>query len=204
MIRIRLSELKAAARNPGLRRSLETPRNFPTPYGQLNSAIRRFHREGTDSARAYLAESFLRSPYWGPGGTAQARSWAKLTLELFDNYVDLAEGDERPSLGEGIGSDVIIGEYTIGVKIDVVMLDSLGYVGRYNSWDSDPLGESAARLIATPIGMALENELGLGRTLGVEVWHLRTKSRFYFDEQTDLRDFGLVEGVIRAYLEPIG
>ena len=77
-----------------------------------------------------------------------------------------------------------VGANTVGVSIDLVLLDAAGYVGRLILWDVPPLTQELAELLALPAVAALRAELGDDRVAGVEVWHLRDGTQVLVDAPT--------------------
>lgn len=199
MTRITLSELKGAIRSPGSRRAPQVG-GIPTPMPSAMSAVRRFHGEGAAAAVGYLNQTFSRSSYWGPGGRPQATAWANAVMRSFDNYVALASADDRPVLPGGVACDVQVGTHTIGVSVDVVLLDAAGYVARHVLWDVPELSQDDAELQAAPIVVGLEAELGPGRVVGVEVWHLRSGSTFFVAAGAAIARLAEVEQIVEAFL----
>jgi len=169
--------------------------------GVASSAIRRFHREDPQVAREYLVETFRRSPYWGASGPAQARGWAASIVESFDAYVELANGDTRRALGSTVTAEAVLGEHSVGVSLDVVLLDDEGYVARHVLWDVPELTDGDARLQAAPIVLALQAELGDDRVAGVEVWHLRSRKRVFVSRDEALGELDRVRSIVERYLQ---
>jgi hypothetical protein len=155
----------------------------PTPYAPATGAITRYHREGPDQAELALDRSFRRSSYWGQSGTPQA-GWADAIRHCFATYCRMARPDGRPAFAVPFTRDVDYPPDTIGVHIDVVLLDPNGYVPRLVLWDTNDFTMDRARLYAAPAWYAAEAELGTGvcRTWksGIFVpvlggWSLRSK-----------------------------
>jgi hypothetical protein len=164
------------------------------------SAVRRLHREGPEEARSYLTQAFARSPYWGPTGRAQAKSWAEAIVDAFDTYMTLATDDQRTVLPAGVASDVQVGNHTVGVNVDVVLLDPSGYVARHILWDVPPLTALDAELQAAPIVAALQAELGHDRVVGVEIWHLRSAERRFVQSDHAIARLPEVEEIVARFL----
>lgn len=201
MTRITLSELKNAARDPARRRDPSgSGPAYPTPMPTAASAVRRFHREGAVAAKAALNRTFDRSSHWGPTGPASAVGWANSIRSCFDTYVRLASRDPRPVLSAPVTADVLVGSNSVGVSIDVVLLDATGYVGRHVLWDSPPLTLGNAEMIAGPIVRALQQELGDDRAAGAEVWHLRSGAQLIVDRDTAIRRLGEAAAIVAVYL----
>lgn len=199
-MRITMSEFKKAARDRQWRRAMQDSQGgFPTPMPMAQSAVRRFHREGADASVTQLNDAIARSEYWGPNGNAPARSWAETISECFQRYIDLASLDSRPTLGTPVVADVRVGSNAIGVSLDVVLLDPNGYVGRHLLWDRPELTQSVAELLAAPIVLALEQELGMNRVVGAEVWHLRSGQQHSIDRATALAGVQRVQRVVNRY-----
>lgn len=87
----------------------------------------------------------------------------------------------------------------MGVSLDVVLLDPNGYVGRYLLWDTPPLTQQDAEVLAAPVVLALRQELGADRVAGVEVWHLRSGTQIFVDTQAALGRVAEVERIVAAY-----
>lgn len=201
MTRITLSEFKKAARDRSLRRlPTGTGSSFPTPMPIAASAVRQLHRAGAPSANAQLDAAFNRSTHWGASGPAHARGWATSIRSSFQTYVTLASADARPALAAPVSADVQIGTNTVGVSLDVVLLDPAGYVGRYLLWDKGELTQDNAELLAAPLVQMLQQELGEDRVAGIEIWHLRTGTQSYVDAPTALGRLHEVGSIIDNYL----
>lgn len=203
MTRVTLSEFKIATRNRAARRSAATPNGRPpvTPMPQAQSAIRRYHQQGEARATAVLHQTFDRSPYWGPAGRPPARGWANNIKTYFATYVRMASADRRPFVPTSIKRDVQFGPHSIGVAPDVVLIDPGGYVARLVLWDTPEPTQQDAELLAAPIVQALEDELGQGRTAGVEIWHLRSGQQFYVTAHAALSRIADVRAILHAYVE---
>lgn len=147
---------------------------FPTPMTIAAAAVARYHRDGAREAMDSLRQTFAQSSYWGASGSPQARGWASAIVTGFGRYVDLAGDDGRDAFALDLKRDIALGAHIVGVHIDVVLLDDDGYVGRIALWDRTPLTSALAVQYAVPAFLALEAELGEGRVVGVQVWHLRS------------------------------
>lgn len=201
MTRVTLAELKRAKRDGSVRRAPPgTGNQFPTPMPTAASAVRRFHRVGAAPALAAINQAFDQSTYWGPKGPAQARGWAEAIRACFQTYVDLASPDGRPTLGSPVSGDVDLGTNQVGVALDVVLLDPRGYVGRYLLWDRPALIQDDAEILAAAVVALLEDELGIGRVAGAEVWHLRSGEQLFVDAATALARLREVRAVVSAYV----
>jgi hypothetical protein len=86
----------------------------------------------------------------------------------------MAAADIRPAFAVPLNRDVDYPPDTIGVHIDVILFDPLGYVPRLVLWDANEFTFDRARLYAAPAWHAAEAELGSGRVPRAEVWHLRS------------------------------
>ena len=92
-----------------------------------------------------------------------------------------------------------IGRNTIGVSLDVVLLDPDGYVGRYLLWDKPELSQNDAEILAAPVVGALQQELGADRVVGAEIWHLRSDRRIFVDTGTALARLGEINTIVDTY-----
>jgi hypothetical protein len=198
MTRVTLSEFKNAARDRSSRRGPPgSGATIVTPMPTARAAVRRYHREGSARATLLLNQTFDRSAHWGPAGPGPAKGWANAIRTCFQTYVELADVDDRPVLSTSVDRDVRLGGNAIGVAIDVILLDPLGYVARYPLWDVPSTNTAEAELLAAPIVRAMDEELGEGRTVGVEVWHLRSRAQFFVPSDhalTRLREAGNLLG----------
>lgn len=203
MTRVTLSEFKVATRDRSARRTAADPRNRPpvTPMPQAQAAIRRFHQFGEARATSVLHQTFERSPYWGPTGNPSARGWANSIKGCFATYVRMASADVRPYVTTPMRRDVELGPHAIGVAPDAVLIDPLGYVARLVLWDTPETSQDEASLLAAPIVAALEAELGAGRTVGVEVWHLRSGSQFFVPAADALARLPDAASILNAYMD---
>jgi hypothetical protein len=203
MTRITLSEFKGAARNRTARWSAPNPSAAPlvTPMPQAQSAIRRFHQQGAARATAVLHQTFDRSAYWGPTGRPPARSWANNIKTYFETYVQMASVDTRPIVPAPLKRDVAFGPHAIGVAPDVVLIDPEGYVARLVLWDRPTTSHHEAELLAAPIVRALDDELGPGRTVGVEIWHVQSGQQYYVPAADALRRLPDVRSILDGYVD---
>lgn len=99
----------------------------------------------------------------------------------------MASQDNRPCINSPLTTDVDIDGNEIGVGVDIVLLDPQGYVGRVVLWDKQVPSGDDAEMLALPIALAIEQELGVGRGAGVEVWHLRSGSTETITQSRALR-----------------
>lgn len=175
MTRLTFGIYRKGVRQPGftLSSTVGDP-GFPTPMTTATAAIVRYHREGAAEALRWLRRSFANSDYWGPRGTPQARGWANAIVTCFERYIQLADRDGRDAFTVDLKHDIDIGTHVVGAHADAVLLDEDGYLGRVALWDLAPLTAELAVQYATPVFLALEEMLGEGRVVGVQVWHLRS------------------------------
>lgn len=200
MSHISLSQLKRAARDRSLRREGERGPEWPTPIPTATSAVRRFHQDGGGAALRQLNQAFDRSEYWGPAGRPQARGWAESIRRCFQRYVDLASGDRRVVVQSPMTSNVQVGGDTVGASLDVVVRDAAGYVGRVLLWDTPPLTQEDAEILASVVVAALEQEFGRGQSAGAEIWHLRSGVQVFVDAATAARRQREVRAIVRSYV----
>ncbi len=180
MTPLRYAEARMAVRDPDARRRpAGDDGGFPTPFPMATKAVRLHHTAGAEAARRYLADTIEASPYWGPNSPHRApQSWAATIQTCLATYITLADSDPRPTLDTPISTTVEIDGLPLAVTIDVVLLGDGGYTARLPLWDKAELDDEIAALYATPLILALEQELGTERSLGVEIWHLRSGSSF--------------------------
>jgi hypothetical protein len=99
-----------------------------------------------------------------------------------------------------VASEVEFGPYTIGVKVDVVLLDPCGYVARIPLWDKEPMPSMEMKTLAAPIVEAISVELGAGRAVGVDFWHLRTSAAAHVATADARQATSTVEAIVRRYV----
>ena len=202
MTRITLGELKKAARNPAERRApaSSSSRPIPTPYPMASSAVRQYHRHGVEVAMRYLERVIGSSDYWGPGGRAGAQSWAGAVIDAFENYVVMADGDEREFVDTTVRADVGVGDHAVGITLDVVLLDPRGYIGRLPLWDKPLPDEAEAEVLAAPLVAGLQHHLGEDRIPGVEIWHLRSQTELFVESDNAIARMPQVRDIVGRYL----
>jgi hypothetical protein len=199
--RLTLGEYKRALRDPAARRATSSGSSaFPTPLRIGASAVRRLHRDGVSASRAYLNQALTGSSYWGPSGRPHSQGWANAIRDCFETYIELAAGDHRPSLDSAVASDVVIGLHVVGVTVDVVLLDPVGYVARYVLWDVRVPTRDESEMLAAPIVAALGQELGADRIAAAEIWHLRTAAVRRIESAAALARLADTQRVVAAYL----
>jgi len=180
MTRLTFGIYRKGVREPGFTLSSTVGSlSFPTPITMAAAAVTRYHREGQTEAMGRLRRSFSDSSYWGSSGSPQARGWASAIVTSFERYVHLAESDGRDAFAVALKRDVAIGAHVVGVHVDAVLLDDDGYAGRITLWDRAAITSELAVQYAVPAFLALEEELGEGRVVGIQVWHLRTGERHF-------------------------
>ncbi|MCE9622309.1 MAG: hypothetical protein K8R99_08200 [Actinomycetia bacterium] len=112
----------------------------------------------------------------------------------------MSSRDPRRWLPLTVSGDVDIGSHTVGVKLDVVLLDGDGYVARVPLWDKEPLSGDEARTLADPIVATLEAKLGPGRAVGVDFWHMRSGATTHVSAAEAMRRDRHVVRIIDDYL----
>ena len=168
---------RAGVRDAGVTLGSLGGRPFPTPFRTASGSVVRFHRDGPGPAWQWLDASLSRSSYWGPQGTPQARGWADAIRSCFRAYEALATPDTRAVFALGVTRELDLPPHELRVYTDVLLIDDKGYVPRCLLWDTTQLTAELAQLYAAPAWAVAEEELGQGRVPGVEVWHLRTRTR---------------------------
>ncbi len=153
---------------------------FPiiTPIRTAQAAITRHHRDSPAVARSRLHQAFRASDYWGPNGTPQAQGWARVIRDLYDVYDGLTKADTRHAFAYGVERDIDLPPDALGIRADVVLLDPRGYVPRVVLWDKNDLSPGRALAYGAPVWQAMEDDLGDGRVIEVEVWNLRGPDQF--------------------------
>lgn len=177
MTRVTFGMFRKGVREPGTTLA-SAGANFvpPTPMPTATATIVRHHREGPAIAGARMDRSYRESDYWGQRGTPQA-GWANAMRTCYATYVELTDGDTRPAFATGLSRDLLLPPDELGVHIDVVLLDSDGYVPRLVLWDNNDLTPALAVRYAAPAWKVMEDEMGDGRVAYVEVWSLRAPTQ---------------------------
>lgn len=177
MTRVTFSMYRKGVREPTTTLSSAAAANAEflliTPIPTAQAAIARHHRESPAAARTRLHQAFRSSSYWGPSGSPQARGWAAAIRRLYDSYDALTQHDTRAAFATAVERDLDMPPDTLGVRVDVVLLDPAGYVPRLVLWDKNDLTQARAVQYGAPAWRAMEDELGNGRVARVEVWSLR-------------------------------
>jgi hypothetical protein len=185
MTHITFGLFRKGVREPGTTLSgMAGAPSFPTPFSMASAAITRHHRESPQAAERTLRRSLASSSYWGEGGPASAQGWADAVRRCYRTYAQMTANDNRPVFASGLNRELDMPPDDLSVRIDVVLLDRRGYVGRIVLWDTFDMTSDRAELYAAPVWRVLEDELGDGRVAGVEVWHLRTRGQIFVDAIT--------------------
>jgi hypothetical protein len=196
MTRITFGTYRNGVRDPSFRFVPGGPaQTWASPTSIQKSAIVRHHRDGPAEARAYLVDTFERSPFWGPTGRPQNRGKARATIRSYDNYARLTRDDNRPMFATSVERDLEISTNALGTRIDVLLLDPMGYVPRLVLWDTYELTVERAQLYAAPVLLVTEQELGEGRTAQIEIVNARQEVREVVspeDAESAVSEMGLI------------
>jgi hypothetical protein len=191
------SVFRKGAREPALTLSSFGPaQSFPTPYSMAAAAISRHHKESPAAALRHLERTVARSAYWGSGGPATARGWAKSIVACFRRYQSMDEADGRQAFAWSLNLGLVLPPDDLAVHVDAVLFDPGGYVGRLALWDTPPLTKALASVYAAPAFRSLEEELGAGRITGVQVWHLRSGAAEFIEAAAAAGAVPLAERIV--------
>jgi hypothetical protein len=158
---------------------------YPTTTSTLSAAVRVYHTEGLEAAQKQL--NIGLSGYFARQGSPTGK--ARVAHENFERYVALAERDEREVFGTNVRMDLFVREHDLSVQADVLLFDPGGYAGRVLLWgaDAQSLTSTQLRLLATPIIVAMQEELGQERVVGTDIWQIRSEQITTIDaEQADI------------------
>jgi hypothetical protein len=146
---------------------------FPTTTSSLGAAVRLYHTEGLEAAQKQL--NIGLSGYFAQQGSPTGK--ARTAHKNFDRYVALAERDDREVFGTNVRMNISIHQHEFSVQADVLLLDPDGYVGRVLLWgaDASSLTLTQLELLATPVILALREELGHDRIVGIDMWQIRSE-----------------------------
>lgn len=154
------------------------PKDKPTvatPHSILTKAVRVFHEEGVEAADRYVIGAFEKPTWKSP----RTRTKARNAIASFENYKTMAMGDPRPVAIGDQRATVHVAGHQVSAGYNVVVLDDAGVAGRYCVWSiiERPFANHELALLTCPIVLALGEELGEERVLGVDFWFLRTNTR---------------------------
>lgn len=182
-MRVTLGELRDIAREGPAWRPRPVGAVIVTPASIRTKAICIYHEEGHSDALAYLGGrrpgSLGLSATFGPDGPRAAQG--RRTSAAFDRYVRLDRQDGRPYAELTLGADVSVGRHQVGATADVVVFDQLGYSGRTLSWNLDGVTDELAELLALPVALAIDQELGADTCVEVVVWDLEHNAQWVVD-----------------------
>src|SRR4051812_38653632 len=157
-MRFTFGEYRRAARDPTFRVRLGGREGGPNTAGTLRASVRAFHQDDLIAGEIALAKGLSRH-FAKPENRTQADR-ARL---MFRNYVALSGADGRTVFDYDIAGEFEIGDDTLGVSVDLALLDPNGYAGRVVLWDLLPCDRDAALAIAGPAFELLVRELGIDR-----------------------------------------
>jgi hypothetical protein len=174
-MRFTFGQFRRASRDPTFRIQPGRQSGGPNTAGTLRASVRAFHQHGE-----VAGETALERGLSGYFSRPENRGQADRARQMFRNYVRLSDADGRIAFDFDIAGDLVIGDDTLAVSVDLALLDPNGYAGRIMLWDQLPCDRDAAETIAGPAFQLLVNELGEGRTDNMEVWHMPAPARFAF------------------------
>ena len=172
-MRLTSYDLRRAIVDPDYRRPLQR-RPFPTTTSPLRAAVAAYHREGAEAAQKQLNVG-LSGYFAQPGAPSVKARMAQVNL---DTYINLATQDTREAFDTGVGVDLDFGAHQLFVTLDVLLFDASGYAGRLLLWgdDANSMTLENLELLATTGILAMRQELGEDRIVGVDVWKIRSRS----------------------------
>jgi hypothetical protein len=171
---------------------------YPTTTSALSAAVRLYHAEGLEAAQKQL--NIGLSGYFARQGSPTGK--ARVAHENFDRYVALAERDEREVFGTNYRMDLSIRQHELSVQADVLLFDPDGYAGRVLLWgaDAQSLTLTQLQLLATPVILAMQEELSEDRVVGTDIWQIRSEQITTINaEQTDI---DLLVGLLNRWSTP--
>lgn len=160
-----------------------------TPASIRRKALTIYHEEGHPEALAYLAghrpgSTGLGGTYGAGGGREQQ---GRRTAAAFDRYVRYDVNDGRPYAELGLAAEVVVGRHRIGATLDVVVFAAAGYAGRLLNWDLDGVEREVAQLLAVPMVLLIDEQLGAGTAVETAVWDLEHDRRWIVARATALQ-----------------
>jgi hypothetical protein len=159
-----------------------------TPSGIRKKALSLYHEEGLAEALAYLAGN--RPGSTGLGGTygrgGSREQQGRRTAAQFDRYVRYDINDGRPYAELGLSAEVVIGRHVVRATLDVVVFDAVGYAGRLLNWDLQGVDRPVAEMLAVPMVLLMDQQLGTGTAVEVAVWDLEHDRRWIVTRGTAL------------------
>jgi hypothetical protein len=107
---------------------------------------------------------------------------------------DLQDG--RPPAALSLARDVTIGSHVVGTTVDVAVFADGGYSGRVLTWDLAGVTGELANLLAVPVALLIDQELGAATCLDVEVWDLEHGRRWLIPRDVALGGMRVVERML--------
>lgn len=193
-MRFTYGQFRNGARDPTFR---VTPgsRGGANPGSVLRKAVRVYHASrDADEGRRALEQGL--SGYFARPGTPTRQAADARTR--FETYLKMEAADARPVFDTNMGEDIAFGDDVLAVDVDLALFDPSGYAGRVILWDKLPCDREQARAIAGPAARCLADELGADRIVDVQVWHIRSQLRHYFDYAEAIDGLGLVPSILAA------
>lgn len=160
-----------------------------SPSSVRSKAVRIYHDETHSSALAYL-DGRRRDGSRGLAGTfsptgSRARQGQR-TRQAFARYAQLEVRDGRPVADLALTGDVQIGSHTVGTTVDVVLFTTGGYSGRLLTWDLAGVTPEVADLMAVPAVLLIDQKLGEGTCVDIEVWDLENGVKWLIPRESGL------------------
>jgi hypothetical protein len=159
-----------------------------TPAGIRKKALSIYHEEGHSEALAYLAGhragSKGLSGTYGRGGSRE--QLGRRTAVAFARYVRYDVTDGRVYAELSLSADVPLGRHVVGATLDVVVFDREGYAGRLLNWDLKGVERDIAELLAVPMVLLIDQQLGAGTAVEIAAWDLENDRRWIIDRDTAL------------------
>ena len=164
------SLFRKAVREPSFRMVPGPVANVPiVPIGTFRKAICTYHLSGRDAAIAGIS---LPSAYWRTN--ARGKTLAENYRRSLDTYIALDLADGRPSYDVGVKQRARIDREVLNVYIDALVYAMAEHTARVALWDVPQPSATEAAVMASPIVIALESEVGEARAHSVAFWHLRS------------------------------
>jgi hypothetical protein len=159
---------RGAAGPPGVP---QPPVRWANTAATRGKAVRRYHRIDLAAAEQALDDAFSKPTWSTPSNAGKAL----VARQLFALYVQQDRAAGFPFADVNVKRDVTLGSARISADVDVVVFDPGGGLrARVLLWDIPACSWAQATVIGAVAVLAVDGALGFGRTVGVDVWHLRS------------------------------